>query len=199
MVHNSSSRPSRTGSLPGAVVAVGVIFCIGTLCKSQSSPQNVIKCRLIVAEELRLDLPGSKLEARLSKSATGLASLAFFDLKNRRSIGVTVGGNGSPTVFLTTRNPNTLTSLELSPAGSAQLELGDAAAAERPSLPPGIRLLDSASIMFIGDNEETWVSIAAEQTKPQQSSIMLLGRGGKRGISLVDTRESNVVHIPSRR
>ncbi len=187
MTHDCRSSPVRTGSLPSVVIAIGAILCVGTLCRSQPSPQNVIKCKLIIAEELSLDLSGTKLAARLSKSASGLASLAFFDSNNSRSVGVTVQGNGDPTVFMTTANPRTLTSLELSSKGSASLRLGEETESEQLSLPPGIRLLDSAVIMFIGENGETRVSLDAEPTEKVRSNVELIDSNGKPGIRLLDS------------
>jgi hypothetical protein len=187
MTHACDSTTRRSGSRSGVVVGTVAILCIASLGKSQPTTQNEIKRKLIIAEELSLELPGAKLAAHLSKAASGMASLSFFDSKNHRSVGVTVQSDGRPTVFLTTPSPRTLTSLGLSPSGSARLQLGEESELEGPSLPPCVLLSDSAAVMFVGADGETRVSIDAGQAKQVRSGILLRDRQGKFLISLLNS------------
>jgi hypothetical protein len=182
------SRWNRARISPRLSVAIAIvgIVCMGTLCNSEVLSQNVIKRKLVIAQDLQLDVPGGNLQGRLTQSPSGLASLAFFDVRNKRSIGLTIQESGTPSFFLSTNSPKTLTSLKLAPSGSASLHLGAASVLDKTSLLPGFWLLHDPALMLIDDNSMTRVSIAPASATQARSSIALLHRNGKLAINFTD-------------
>ena len=93
-IYNSRRLPAATTSV--LLVAGVAVLCVSTFGNGQPSPQNVIKRKLVIAEELRLDLSGTNLGARLQRADSGRVSLAFFDRHEQRHLSVGVYKDGAP-------------------------------------------------------------------------------------------------------
>jgi hypothetical protein len=183
MLRNASWRDARVSSGVTVVVATVAIVCFGTLCNSQGQADVVIKRKLVIAQDLRLDVASGTLQCRLSKSPAGLASLAFFDVANKRSLGLAVEHDGTPTMFLRSENPKTLTQLAVPAEGSAFLFLGDASVEGKL---PGFSLRDDGEIILNGADGDPRIVLSAVPAGQIRTIVSLLNRKGRQVVVLYD-------------
>ena len=105
MFRHATRVPQRFGNLLGVTLAILAVLWIGTGGNGQPAVQDKIKRKLIIAEQLGLDVPGAKASVRFAKSADGRASLEFLDATGKRSLRLSVASTGSPALFVTTTDP----------------------------------------------------------------------------------------------
>jgi hypothetical protein len=71
MFRRATRVPQSFGNLLGVTLAILAVLWIGAGGNGQPAAQDKIKRKLIIAEQLALNVPGAKAVVRFAKSADG--------------------------------------------------------------------------------------------------------------------------------
>lgn len=189
MFRRATRVPQRFGNLLGVTLAILAVLWIGAGGNGQPAAQDKINRKLIIAEQLALDVPGAKAVVRFAKSPDGRASLEFLDAASKRSVRLSVASAGNPALFVTTADPATTTSLGLGSSGAAALVLSEGAPAGKEQPRPRIVFDDSGAVSLIDREGHALVMLDAQKMPREHAAITMRDSRDRSGIFLQRTNE----------
>ena len=195
MFRRATRVPQRFANPLGVTFAILAVLWIGTGGHGQPAVQDKIKRKLIIAEQLGLDIPGAKAGVRFAKSADGRTSLEFLDAGSKRSLRLSVANTGSPALFVTTTDPDTTTSIGLGSSGPAALVLSEGGPLGKQQ--PRQRIVaDDSGVVSLNDRVgNVLVMLNALKMPREQAAITMLNSRDRSGVFLKSTSEMSQLSL----